>query len=484
MNDLLEWIAQRPKTLAWAAVGVLVASLLVLNTFWYVIKLADDKDTYLGVARYALREQEKTNKSAKQAREAIDDMCTLLTDDAALKSEALQPLRRDLLLRSLRYYREYLKLHEDQRPDDSDAKDAIADVAHAHFRNALLTSEIASREQAVKALTGARDFLQEAADPAAKDTTLCSELVAIYNHLGMLQSDNGQVKESLQTYQQAQRLLQQLVEKHPQRHEYEAALAATYNNVGNLQTDDNQPADALKSHQQALEMFQKLAHEKEKEKNDPGTYQSDIATTYNNLGNVQLRLQQTAEALKAHQQAQAIYQKLLERSPDNLTYQSDLASTLQYVGQSLDKAGKRDEAAATLQKAIERQKAVLDKEPSRGAARRQLSDHYFQLAKVQREAGRVKDAAATTQLRQQLWPKDGAELYQVASDWALLIPKAAEGERKQYADAAMEALKQAAANGYKDAEALKKNADLATLRERDDFKKLVAEMETKAKKEP
>ena len=41
--------------------------------------------------------------------------------------------------------------------------------------------------------------------------------------------------------------------------------------------------------------------------------------------------------------------------------------------------------------------------------------------------------------------------------------------------------KQAAANGFKDAEAVRKNADLAPLKERDDFKKLVVELETKTK---
>ena len=49
-------------------------------------------------------------------------------------------------------------------------------------------------------------------------------------------------------------------------------------------------------------------------------------------------------------------------------------------------------------------------------------------------------------------------------------------------------LRQAVAKGYKDAAHMKKDADLDALRERDDFKKLVAEMEaaggTKKTKEP
>jgi len=44
-------------------------------------------------------------------------------------------------------------------------------------------------------------------------------------------------------------------------------------------------------------------------------------------------------------------------------------------------------------------------------------------------------------------------------------------------------LRQAVAKGYQDAEHMKNDHDLKALRERDDFKKLVAELEAKAKKD-
>jgi serine/threonine-protein kinase len=59
---------------------------------------------------------------------------------------------------------------------------------------------------------------------------------------------------------------------------------------------------------------------------------------------------------------------------------------------------------------------------------------------------------------------------------------------QRYADRAMELLRQAVAKGYKDAAHMQKDPDLAALRQRDDFKKLVADLEAatkpKDKKEP
>ena len=48
-----------------------------------------------------------------------------------------------------------------------------------------------------------------------------------------------------------------------------------------------------------------------------------------------------------------------------------------------------------------------------------------------------------------------------------------------YADQAMAMLRDAVAKGYKDVVHMKKDTDLDPLRQREDFKKLVAELETK-----
>ena len=59
-----------------------------------------------------------------QARAAVDQFLTRVTDDALLKAPGLQALRRDLLRSALRFYDEFLK----QRGDDPGLRAALADV--------------------------------------------------------------------------------------------------------------------------------------------------------------------------------------------------------------------------------------------------------------------------------------------------------------------------------------------------------------------
>jgi hypothetical protein len=69
-------------------------------------------------------------------------------------------------------------------------------------------------------------------------------------------------------------------------------------------------------------------------------------------------------------------------------------------------------------------------------------------------------------------------MYDIARTHALVIEKA-ENRGKQ-ADLAMDRLRKAIAAGYKDVAHMKKDRDLDALREREDFKALVAELEAKS----
>jgi len=77
-------------------------------------------------------------------------------------------------------------------------------------------------------------------------------------------------------------------------------------------------------------------------------------------------------------------------------------------------------------------------------------------------------------------PDTGNNIYGIACTHAQMIAKAE--DRSKQADLAMDWLQQAVAAGYKDVAHMKKDTDLDPLREREDFKKLMAELEAKADK--
>jgi hypothetical protein len=144
-----------------------------------------------------------------------------------------------------------------------------------------------------------------------------------------------------------------------------------------------------------------------------------------------------------------------------------------------------------LEKAIEHQRRAFEGAPHIMQFRRFLSNNYQNLALFQRKQGRPAESAAAIKERQKPWPDCPRELYLVSREFAANIPlvgvnkdkltEAEEAERRRYGDWAMEALRQAAAKGFHNVSDLKKYPQMAPLRDREDFQKLVRELEERQK---
>jgi hypothetical protein len=101
------------------------------------------------------------------------------------------------------------------------------------------------------------------------------------------------------------------------------------------------------------------------------------------------------------------------------------------------------------------------------------------------------DAVRTAETCRNLGWNPPADAYDAACYLSLCVPIVAKHDkldatqRKEaaqfYGDAAMKLLRDAVSKGYKDVAHMKKDTDLDPLRQRDDFQKLVAELEGKGK---
>jgi hypothetical protein len=101
-------------------------------------------------------------------------------------------------------------------------------------------------------------------------------------------------------------------------------------------------------------------------------------------------------------------------------------------------------------------------------------------ALAKKEKQPAKAAAAADLLADNA--KIPGDLYDAACGYALCVPLADKPETKeQYAARAVALLRQAIAKGYKDAAHMKQDTDLDALRQRDDFKKLLADLEAATK---
>jgi serine/threonine protein kinase/Flp pilus assembly protein TadD/thioredoxin-related protein len=173
-----------------------------------------------------------------------------------------------------------------------------------------------------------------------------------------------------------------------------------------------------------------------------------------------------------------------------LALKSDDSDVRLERGRFFERAGKADQATVEFAAAVEpKNKAVQQcretfaKAPLVTENRQKLSNAYMQLAEALRKAGRPTEAVAATRERYSLWPGNKVELYNVACDLAQCVPllghKGAPATpeeaalRRQYADQAMDALRQSVLAGYRDGKHIEEDTDLESLRSRPDFQALL-----------
>jgi hypothetical protein len=153
-------------------------------------------------------------------------------------------------------------------------------------------------------------------------------------------------------------------------------------------------------------------------------------------------------------------------------------------------AGRSDAALARSDKAIEILEPVLNRGYIR--ARTVLLDNRVFRASMLAGRGDHARATAEAEVVARLGGLGDTNLYNIACVFSRSSAAAAKDGKltpadrtklkAQYADHAIEFLHQAVAQGFQNAAALKSDPDLAALRSREDFQKLVQEVERKSGK--
>jgi tetratricopeptide (TPR) repeat protein len=326
------------------------------------------------------------------------------------------------------------------------------------------------------------------------------DLGASLGRLGDVQLEQGDVKGALASYQEALGLCRKLAEADPRSATAQRDLFVYLEQTGDAQRKQGDGKGALASYQEALGVARKLA------KADPGsaTAQRDLSASLERLGDVQREQGDGKGALASYQEALGLRRKLAEADPRSATAQRDLLASYSKLGnlaqQSSDfrqaadwyakgrevahgfakpevlsfydkDLGRRVEFCRSAEQALD-DLASLDKQPA--AERLEL------LAAVHRALVQRKERDKAVQAAEKFAgsAEKPGEVYNAACAFALCVPLAdKEAAREKLASRAVELLKQALAKGFKDAALLKKDPDLDPLRQRDDFQKLLAEVE-------
>jgi tetratricopeptide (TPR) repeat protein len=244
----------------------------------------------------------------------------------------------------------------------------------------------------------------------------------------------------LQAFQKALAIRQKQADAHPAVADFQSEVAASHSGIGYVLSRIGRLDEALESHQKALAIRQKLA-----DANPAVTkYQRTTAQSRNLIGRLLAREQRFAESFAVLDAGLATRQKLAEGDPKNADYASDLAYSYAYRGWARVRAGRHSEAAADLRQAV----GLWTQ------ARAPNAETRFE---------RSRTLALLAGLGAE--PTSG-------------VTKA---EAARFADEAVASLGDAVHSGWNQPDELAEH-DFDALREREDYKKSVAEMEANAQK--
>jgi eukaryotic-like serine/threonine-protein kinase len=282
----------------------------------------------------------------------------------------------------------------------------------------------------------------------------------------------GKFAEGLESLRPAAAIQNRLADDEPGIAEYQSGLATTHLNIGVAQAELGRPEEAMESYRRALAAQEvlALAHP------SVGMYLSDLAIIHNNIGNLQRDAGRQAEALDSHGRALAIRERLVRDHPSNHYYRSNLGVSLHTLAQSEMDQGRWQEAQERLNRAIECQRAALAVMPKHPFYQQVFKLHLFNLVKVHQALNHPADALRAARELAALPRENSSDLYNVACALALPVPLVHGEQQEALAAEAVQALKQAIAAGWNDAGKTSRDPDLASLRDRDDFRRLMADL--------
>jgi serine/threonine protein kinase/tetratricopeptide (TPR) repeat protein len=497
---------------------------------WQAVRATQAEGRALAERDRAEQEKDRAEAGFRMARDTVDRFFTQVGESPQLRAQGMEKFRKNLLQNAKEFYERFIR-------EQYDAPAARHDLALAHLRLAKIQQVLGDYQEAetsleraialLGALSGEQpDVADYQRDLGAGYTAMGDiyretsrfdkaeaayrQALAIREKLAAAHPDMGAYRSALAdtyvglghmhmladrsekataSYEQAQALQTRLVQEHPREAEYLFALAKTQTAIGNAYTILGWSAKAEAVLREALSVQERLLHDSP----DVPEYQENLASTHDSLGNVHHSAGQDAQAEGDSRRVVQIFEKLAREHPDVPHYAAQVGSSYSALGVVEDAQGKLDAALASHNKAVEALERFLERQPRSPQERNLLINARITRAGVFAKRG---DPARAIQEAEAIAGKEelnSTNLYNmsclysrcasIAGKDAKLPPAERTKLQEQYAGRAIEYLRQSLAKGMHDLPIIKSDPDLDPLRRREDFKKLVEEVEKKTKGE-
>ncbi len=307
-------------------------------------------------------------------------------------------------------------------------------------------------------------------------------------HLGNFLLEDQQLGEAEGQFDLAFGLLDPLVKAYPLRTDFRSVLADVHNGLGETKLIRLQAArsngDAKKASELgagAIADYQRhgeISRALEAERPGVGRYHAEVARSDRNIGFARYLLGELATAQQTTQAAIDRLAKLIVSFPDRYEFRSDLGAAWNNLGLIRLAMGRASEAVAAYREAIRHQTIAFERASQYRAF---LLTTYANLADAELRRGRVEPAVEALDECRKLAARNPMASVGVAVALAKCAAHVdGPGSRQRIADLAIEALRQGVDAGFDDAPLLNSVQELAPLHDRDDYRRLVKSIESKA----
>jgi tetratricopeptide (TPR) repeat protein len=488
---LWRWCRRNPASAA-LTTGLVLALATVAVVFtvaYFQLSFANDQER---------ASRARAEENLKVARDAIAYFAKL-SEHPQMQKRGLEAVRHDMRSQAKNFYAA-LVLHQ---PEDIRLE---ADRGHAFLQLGRMTRLLGSTSDALAANQQSKEIFERLTTNHPGHPEYANGFAQALLEQGTVFQVTGRIDDARAAVAHALELAKHLCDQQPDEVAYQDVLAKAYFQLGRLHQFTQRPDWARDTYTEALGRFERLVSDRP----EP-IYEEHLARTHMNLGTtyalptliplpgapangVQARMHYAA--------AQDILEKL---DPENAEYQNLLAEVHHLVGRMARDGGRPKDAIAPFDSALAILTALTQKYTDvpeyqfrLGALHHAQGFTFLLMKQLDRAKASYEKAVAVTEpLAHEYELADyQRELGALCYDRACLAgvtaaalkdaqPSMAEqqSEFDRHAQDANEQLRKSWDSGFLKSPAIfthfKTDSDLAAFRDRDDFKKLVAELESK-----
>jgi serine/threonine protein kinase/tetratricopeptide (TPR) repeat protein len=301
----------------------------------------------------AYKAQTQAEANLLKAHQAVQDYFVLVSENALLHQPSLEPLRRQLLERALRYYEGFVQ-------EKSEAPEIQAELAASYIRIAVLMHDLGLEDDWLPACRKAIDLTERLLRENADIAKMGSFREGVYRLNSSSPMKVSDADELIKTSERACLIWEELARRDPKAPGFRNELAIFHLILGNTRFSLGQFESALVSYRKSAELRQQLANEY------PATahYRAALAMSLCAESVVLSELGRTADAEETGQQALAEATRVVAEAPDVPAWKDVENYAHEVLGAVQENAGRLDDAIRTYGRYVASQESLLGKYPT------------------------------------------------------------------------------------------------------------------------